>query len=64
MGLQFHLETTPTAADAILTHCRDELVDGPFIQAEAVIRSVPSSTYQRVNVLMAEVLDYLTRGVG
>ena len=64
MGLQFHLETTPTAADAILTHCRHELVDGPYIQAEAVIRSVPSSTYHRVNALMAEVLDYLARDVG
>jgi GMP synthase-like glutamine amidotransferase len=64
MGLQFHLETTPTAADAILTHCRDELVDGPYIQAEAVIRSVAPISYDRVNGLMVEVLDYLTREVG
>jgi len=64
IGLQFHLEATPAAADAILTRCRNELVDGPYIQAEAVIRSAPSSTYDRVNGLMAEVLDYLIREVG
>lgn len=63
IGLQFHLETTADAADAILTHCRDDLVDGPYIQAEEVIRAVPPSRYDGVNRLMAEVLGYLTREV-
>lgn len=61
IGLQFHLETTPPAADAILAHCRDELVDGPYIQSEAAIRGAPPSHYLAVNALMADVLGYLTR---
>jgi GMP synthase-like glutamine amidotransferase len=61
IGLQFHLETTPAAADAIITHCRDELVEGPYIQTEAALRAVPPATYVAVNALMVEVLSYLTR---
>lgn len=64
IGLQFHLETTAAAADAFLTHCRDELVDGPYIKSEESIRAVPSSAYDTVNGLMTEVLGYLTREVG
>ena len=65
IGLQFHLETTADAADAILTHCRDELVGGgPYVQDEASIRAVPPSTYDTVNGLMAEVLGYLTGEAG
>lgn len=63
IGLQFHLETTAAAADAILAHCRDELVDGTYIQSEAAMRGVAPSTYAAINALMADVLSYLTRGV-
>jgi GMP synthase-like glutamine amidotransferase len=63
IGLQFHLDTTADAADAIIGHCRDELVDGTYIQSEAAMRGVPPSTYAAINALMAEVLSYLTRDV-
>lgn len=64
LGLQFHLETTPEGAGAILSHCRHELVPQPFIQSEAQLRAATPDAYQKINRLMARVLDYLARGVG
>lgn len=63
IGLQFHLETTPESADAIITHCRHELAAGVYIQSENEMRAVPASEYAAINALMAEVLTYLTRGI-
>lgn len=59
IGLQFHLETTADAAGALLDHCRDELVPGPYVQPEAELRAVPPSRYVPLNALMDEVLTYL-----
>lgn len=59
IGLQFHLETTPESADAIIAHGRDELVEGTFVQPEADMRRVPAGSYVRINGLMDEVLTYL-----
>jgi len=61
LGLQFHLETTPESADAIITHTRDHLAAGPYIQSEANLRATPRQTYAAANALMSGVLDYLTR---
>jgi len=61
VGLQFHLETTPESADAIICHCRDELNAETFVQSEAALRAVPPAAYERINALMADVLDYLIR---
>lgn len=60
IGLQFHLETTPQSADAIVANCRDELVAAPYIQTEAAIRAEPEETYRHSNRLMERVLTYLT----
>jgi len=32
LGLQFHLEYTQDSIEKMLTHCADELTDGPFVQ--------------------------------
>jgi GMP synthase-like glutamine amidotransferase len=61
MGLQFHLETTPKSAEALIVHCRDELVGGIFIQSEDELRNAPEACYTDINLLMAEVLSYITR---
>ena len=61
IGLQFHLETTPASADAIITHCRNELMADTFVQTEDVLRAVPSTAYTSINALMAEVLEYLVQ---
>lgn len=59
IGLQFHLETTPASAQAIVENCRDELVDGEYIQSEAGILSAPQERYLSINNLMGGVLEYL-----
>lgn len=64
VGLQFHLETTPSSADAILSHCRGELVAGPYVQPEAVLRAVPAEVYAGVNALMRRLLDGLAAAAG
>ena len=59
IGLQFHLETTPETARALLDNCRDELVPGPYVQTEAELRKMPAAAYARINRLMDEMLSYL-----
>ena len=59
IGLQFHLETTPESALAIVEHCRDELRPGPYVQSEQELRASPASNYQAVNGLMSDVLAHL-----
>lgn len=39
VGLQFHLEMDIHSVASIVDHCRDEIVDGPYIQDPAVLRS-------------------------
>jgi GMP synthase-like glutamine amidotransferase len=61
IGLQFHLETTPESAGAILDHCKGELVPGgPYVQSESELREVPDTAYAKINRLMARVLSYVT----
>lgn len=59
IGLQFHLETTPVSAQEIVENCRDELVEGVYIQSEAEILSAPKERYSSINSLMGSVLEYL-----
>ena len=61
IGLQFHLETTPKSAKAILDNCADELVPGPYVQTASEMRAVKDTAYAEINGLMAGVLSYLTR---
>jgi GMP synthase-like glutamine amidotransferase len=59
IGLQFHLETTPESAAALIENCRDEIVPGPFIQSEIELRSIPISSYQAIHEVMNNLLSYL-----
>jgi len=61
LGLQFHLETTPESAGAIISECSHELVPDRFIQTAEYLRAVPRSEYVGINTLMDRVLSYLTR---
>jgi GMP synthase-like glutamine amidotransferase len=61
IGLQFHLETTPESAAALLDHCKGELIPGgPYVQTESDLREVPSTVYGEINRLMDKVLSYIT----
>ncbi|MEW8630062.1 MAG: gamma-glutamyl-gamma-aminobutyrate hydrolase family protein [Candidatus Thiodiazotropha sp.] len=59
IGLQFHLETTASSANAIVENCRDELVDGEYIQTEKEILTASHARYRTINRLMADILHYL-----
>ncbi len=62
IGLQFHLETTPNSAEAIISHCADELLpQSRYIQTESALLSVPAVNYAGINALMTNILDYLVR---
>lgn len=59
LGLQFHLESTPEAVQQLLTHCRDELIPGPFIQGVAQIADTVPERFARINNLLETLLDRL-----
>ena len=61
IGLQFHLETTPESAAALIKNCAGELVSHRYIQPEADLHNAPAANYARINALMAQVLGYLVR---
>lgn len=63
LGLQFHLETTPESARAIIEHSRGDLTEGAWIQREEALGNAPPHAYAEINRVMAEVLDYLAGGV-
>ena len=64
IGLQFHLETTSDSAQAIVDNCRNELVEGEYIQTETGILSAPQERYNSINNLMDNVLEYLHQKSG
>jgi GMP synthase-like glutamine amidotransferase len=59
IGLQFHLETMPESAGAIVRHCSDDLVSGRWVQDAAAILGAPAARYEMINHLMRDVLDHL-----
>ena len=61
IGLQFHLETTPQAAQDIVSNCSDELVKAPYIQTDKEILSVGPEILKSINHLMDEVLSFLAK---
>lgn len=58
VGLQFHLETMPANAEALVRHCGDELVDAPAVQPAAAILA-ETGRYAELNRLMAALLARL-----
>jgi GMP synthase-like glutamine amidotransferase len=64
IGLQFHLETTPLAAAAIIENCRNELVPGRYVQSAADLRSIGVHQYELVNRVMDRILAFLCNASG
>ncbi|WP_022669016.1 type 1 glutamine amidotransferase [Desulfospira joergensenii] len=60
VGLQFHLETTPTSLQGLVANCRDELLPSEFVQAEEKILSAGAEQYNSINQIMEQVLIFLT----
>lgn len=61
IGLQFHLETTPQAAQDIVSNCSDELVEAPYIQTDKEIMSAGPEIFKSINHLVDEVLSFLAK---
>jgi GMP synthase-like glutamine amidotransferase len=59
IALQFHLEATPASARALVESCGADLVPGRYIQTQEQILGSPRK-FERINSLMAGVLDALT----
>ncbi len=59
LGLQFHLESTPESVALITDRCRDEVVEGPYIQTVEAMRSAPAETYRQINRATESILDRL-----
>ncbi len=60
LGLQFHLETTPVTARALIENCRAELVPVPFIQDAETLLS-DAGRFERINAVMQVLLKELLR---
>ncbi|MYC13454.1 MAG: amidotransferase [Gemmatimonadetes bacterium] len=58
LALQFHLETTPNAARALVDNCGHEIVEAPYIQPPREILT-DQREFERINRLMSECLDLL-----
>jgi len=63
IGIQFHLESTEKTIEKIVANCREELVDGIYIQSEEKIKSASREQYNTINNQMAKVLEYLHRSI-
>ncbi|HTZ22243.1 MAG TPA: type 1 glutamine amidotransferase [Opitutaceae bacterium] len=59
LAFQFHLETTPAAARAMIEHGGAELQPARYVQSAAEILAAPPEKYQTINALMAAVLAFL-----
>jgi GMP synthase-like glutamine amidotransferase len=62
IGLQFHLETNPENAFALVENFRDDLTPGPYVQSEAEIRAASPALYQSIHSIMNDLLSYLIDG--
>lgn len=58
LGLQFHLETTPESAEALIANCPADLRPGSWVQTAGWMLSQPQR-FERINRLMERVLDHL-----
>jgi GMP synthase-like glutamine amidotransferase len=58
IGLQFHLETTPASARALVENCGHELDNSRYVQTAEKMLS-DGSRFERINTIMAALLDKL-----
>lgn len=58
LALQFHLETTPESATALIKHCGDELDGSQYVQSEEQIFENPQK-FSNINKTMSAVLNVL-----
>lgn len=60
IAFQFHLETTPQSAKALIDNCRDELDGSQYVQSEDELLSEPRK-FAEINQIMFRVLEAMER---
>ncbi len=58
VGLQFHLETTPESAAALVRHCPEDLAAGRWVQSSGEMLG-DASRFTRLHALLEALLDAL-----
>ncbi|MCP4699929.1 MAG: type 1 glutamine amidotransferase [Gammaproteobacteria bacterium] len=58
LGFQFHLETTPDSAKALIAHCANELTDAPYIQTAAEMLA-NEARFSKINATMNNILEMI-----
>jgi GMP synthase-like glutamine amidotransferase len=58
LGLQFHLETTPEVARALIEHCPEDLTPGRWVQPPVPMLA-DRERFRRINRAMSDLLDHL-----
>lgn len=59
LGLQFHLEMTPTSLRTLCSHCADELVPDTFVQRADEMLAVSPVRYEETARMLEVLLDRL-----
>jgi len=59
LGLQFHLEMTPTSLSTLCSYCGDELTPGPFVQSAEQMLEVSPVRYEETARVLEVLLDRL-----
>ncbi|MEA1051662.1 type 1 glutamine amidotransferase [Lamprobacter modestohalophilus] len=59
LGLQFHLEMTPTSLRTLCSHCADELVPDTFVQRADEMLAVSPVRYEETARVLEVLLDRL-----
>ena len=60
IGMQFHLDTTPDGARALVEHCRAELVPSMYVQSEKRLLAAEPAKYRALNGWMDQILTFIT----
>ncbi|MEA3640432.1 MAG: type 1 glutamine amidotransferase [Lamprobacter sp.] len=59
LGLQFHLEMTPTSLRTLCSYCADELLVAPFVQTVEQMLAVSPVRYEETARVLERLLDRL-----
>lgn len=64
VGLQFHIETTFEAMEALIKNCADEIEPAPYVQDEETMREMARANLAGLRPLLDGLLDSMAREVG
>ena len=62
-GFQFHLEITPESIKNLIMNCKNELVDGKFIQKEKELIIYTKKYYEKTNEILEQILDRINERI-